>query len=173
MRAPPEQMEHWRNVLEDALGAAIALAPGSGPSYLIEEDVSFPATALLARSGAKNLDHLRAANPGNWGDDEWQDLLAGRLGAWVMARYANRVISICHTPVSSARAAEAGVWTHPEFRGRGYAATTTAAWAALMRPSRGLLFYSTWRTNHSSQAVAARLQLRPIGWLWQLRQSVD
>ena len=125
-------------MLEDALGAAIALAQGSGPSYLIQEDVSFPATAPLARSDAKNLGHLRAANPGNWGDDEWQDLLAGRLGAWVMARHADRVISICHTPVSNARAAEPGVWTHPDFRGRGLAATTTAAWAALMRPTRGM-----------------------------------
>jgi hypothetical protein len=32
---PPPQLERWRLLLEDALGAAVRLAPGSGPSYLI------------------------------------------------------------------------------------------------------------------------------------------
>jgi len=112
---------------------------------------------------------LRAANPGNWGADEWQNLLDGRLGPWVMASHGERVISICHTPVANASAAEAGVWTHPDFRGGGHAAATTAEWAVLMRPSRRLLFYSTSRTNWSSQRVAARLGLRRIGFLWQLQ----
>ena len=44
----------------------------------------------------------------------------------------------------------------------------TAAWAALTRPSGRHLFYSTSGENVSSQRVAARLGLRPIGWLWQL-----
>jgi predicted GNAT family acetyltransferase len=89
-----------------------------------------------------------------------------------MARQSGRVISICHTPASNPRAAEGGVWTHPDFRGQGHAAATTAEWAALLRPSGRLLFYSAARTNHSSQAVAARLRLRPIGWLWQLRRTL-
>jgi RimJ/RimL family protein N-acetyltransferase len=173
--SPPRELESWRMALEDALGAAISLAPGSGPSYLIENDVVFPATARLVRSDAVGVSGLRGANPGNWRADEWLDLLEGRLGPWVMATQASRVISICHTPVSNARAAEAGVWTHPDFRGRGQAAATTAEWAALMRTTGRLLFYSASYTNHSSQAVAARLQLRPIGWLWQLsrKQAAD
>lgn len=87
-----------------------------------------------------------------------------------MALHRERVISICHMPVSNAAAAEAGTWTHPEFRGRGHASATTAEWAALQRPSGRLLFYSTSFTNRSSQSVAARLNLRPIGYLWQLQQ---
>jgi hypothetical protein len=47
-------------------------------------------------------------------------------------------------------------------------AAVTAAWAALMRPTGRHLLYSVARTNVSSQRVAARLGLRPIGWLWQL-----
>ena len=166
---PPPQLERCRVVLEDALGAAVRLAPGSGPSYLIEPGVSFRTTAELIRSDSGDPMQLRAANPGNWGADEWQDLLDGRLGPWVMAMHGERVISICHTPVANASAADAGVWTHPDFRGQGHAAAVTAEWAALMRASGKLLFYSTSRTNRSSQRVAARLGLRRIGYLWQLQ----
>ena len=168
---PPPQIERWRVLLADALGASVRLAPNSGPSYLIGPDVAFRATAELVRSDTADLAPLRTANPGNWGDDEWQALLHGHLGPWVMARQGERVISICHTPVSTSNAAEAGVWTHPDFRGRGHAAATTAEWATLMRPTDRWLFYSTSRTNRASQRVAAHLGLRRIGSLWQLQSA--
>ncbi len=133
---PPPRLERWRLLLEDALGAAVRLAPGSGPSYLTEPGVSFRPTAELVRSDSADSEALRAANPGNWGADEWQDLIDGQLGPWVMARHGERVISICHTPVSNANAADAGVWTHPDFRGQGHAAAATGEWAALMRPTK-------------------------------------
>jgi Acetyltransferase (GNAT) domain len=167
--APPPQVEHWRMLVENALGVAVTLAPGSGPSYLIERDVRFPATAVLVRSDTTDLASVRHANPGNWADDEWRDLLGGHLGPWVMAMQRERVISICHTPVSNAVAAEAGVWTHPDFRGQGHAAAATAEWAALMRPTGRLLFYSTSWTNRASQRVAARLGLRRMGHLCQFQ----
>jgi RimJ/RimL family protein N-acetyltransferase len=79
-----------------------------------------------------------------------------------------RVLSICHTPVPlTRRSAEAGVWTAPDARGRGYAAAATASWAALLRPSGRHLFYVHDLANHSSQRVAARLHARRIGWAWQ------
>jgi RimJ/RimL family protein N-acetyltransferase len=166
--APP-QLERCRVLLEDAVGAPVRLAPASGPSYLIPSDVVFRETgAELVRSDNAELVRLRAANPGNWDPDEWQELIAGRLGPWVMARHGERIISICHTPVSNLVAAEAGVWTHPDFRRQGHAAATTAGWAALIRPTRRWLFYSTSRSNRASQGVAARLGLRRIGYLWQL-----
>jgi RimJ/RimL family protein N-acetyltransferase len=170
LRVPPARLQQWRILLEDAVGVAVLLSPASGPSYLIHEGVSFPASAPLVRSDYDDLADLRAANPGNWGADEWHDLLEGRLGPWAMARHEQRVISICHTPKANARAAEAGTWTHPDFRGQGHAASTTAEWAALMRASDRLLFYSTSLTNISSQRVARRLGLRQIGLLWQLRR---
>lgn len=97
--APPTQLEPCRVLLEDALGAAVRLAPNSGPSYLIEPGVTFRSSAQLVRSDTRDPTQLRAANPGHWGADEWQDLVNGRLGPWVMARQGERVISICHTPV--------------------------------------------------------------------------
>src|SRR5205823_3245551 len=166
---PPPQLERLRLVLEEALGSAVHLAPGSGPSYVIEPGVSFRPTAHLVRSDSGDTSQLRAANPGNWGADEWDDLLDGHLGAWVMATHRDQVISICHTPVANASAADAGVWTHPDFRGQGHAAAVTAEWADLMRPSGRMLFYCTSRTNRSSQHVAARLGLGRIGYLLQLQ----
>jgi len=165
--SPPTMLEHCRQLLEDSLGP-IELRPSSGPSYLIPEAVAFQSEVTLVRSDGRDVAALRRANPGNWGVQEWDQLLDGLLGPWVIATRNGEVISICHTPASNARGAEAGTWTRPEFRGQGHAAAVTAAWAALMRPTGRSLFYSTSRTNVSSQRVAARLALRPIGWLWQL-----
>jgi hypothetical protein len=81
---PPPELEAWRTELEGALGAAIALAAGSGPSYHVHVKVDFPSSAPLVRSDAADAGDLRDANPGNWQRDEWQDLLDGRLGPWVM-----------------------------------------------------------------------------------------
>ena len=81
----------------------------------------------------------------------------------------DRVVSNCHTPRFNDRGAEAGTWTDPDYRGRGYAAATTAAWASLMAHSDRHLFYSTSADNISSQRVAERLSLPLIGWMWQLR----
>jgi RimJ/RimL family protein N-acetyltransferase len=56
-------------------------------------------------------------------------------------------------------ATEAGIETHPAFRGRGYAAAVTAAWARAVR-ARGLvpLYGTSWK-NLASQRVAAKLGL--------------
>ncbi len=162
--SPPAALDQCRRLLEDTLGP-VELTPGSGPSCLIPETAAFRSAVPLVRSDVGDVTALRGANPGNWGAEEWQQLLDGLLGPWVMATHESAVISICHTPASSKRGAEAGVWTRPEFRGQGHAAAVTSAWAALMRPTGRHLFYSTSRTNVSSQRVAARLALHPLGWL--------
>jgi predicted GNAT family acetyltransferase len=71
------------------------------------------------------------------------------------------------------RAAECGVWTDPDFRGHGHAAATTAAWANMLELTDRHLFYSTDATNRSSQQVAARLNLRAIGWTWNVVEPRD
>ncbi|MFI0257896.1 GNAT family N-acetyltransferase [Streptomyces sp. NPDC017056] len=158
---------------------AASLGPvhtASGPSYLVLPDrIRFAPTAPVVRSDGPPaaIDALRTANPGNWGTDEWHDLLDGTLGPWAMALapgggHPSHVVSICHTPCRSDRGAEAGTWTRPGHRGRGHAATVTAAWARLMSPGTRHLFYSTTAANHSSQHVAARLGLRPLGTLWKV-----
>ncbi|WP_425568158.1 GNAT family N-acetyltransferase [Nonomuraea rubra] len=80
-----------------------------------------------------------------------------RTGGWSRSATA---------PASPRWGAEAGTWTSPPYRGRGYAAATTSAWADQLPGIH--LFYSTSADNHSSQRVARRLALRPLGRLWHL-----
>jgi RimJ/RimL family protein N-acetyltransferase len=166
---PPPALEPCRQILERD---GVALPRSAGPSFLIEAGTLFSSQLRIERSNGPDAAALRRANPGNWQAVEWNELLDGRLGPWTMALDGNAVVSICHTPGPvTAHGAECGVWTHPAFRGRGYAAAVTAAWATLMRPSGRHLFYSTDAENVSSQRVARRLQLRPLGWRWRLGRA--
>lgn len=166
---PPAALDECARILAPD-GSALVRA--AGPSYLIEEDVAFAPSVRLERSDAADVAALRGANPGNWQAIEWDELLDGRLGPWTLALDGGRVVSLCHTPRPlSPRAAECGVWTDPAFRGRGHAAAVTAAWAALVRPTGRWLFYSTDAANRSSQRVAERLRLRPLGWTWRLDRA--
>jgi RimJ/RimL family protein N-acetyltransferase len=88
-------------------------------------------------------------------DDFWKP--------WCAALYGDEVASIAFSARLGPAGAETGVVTVPALRGRGYAAAATAGWASLP-PLRGrALFYSTDRTNISSQRVAERLGLHFLG----------
>jgi hypothetical protein len=163
---PPPALEPCRKLLE---AGGRPLSVRVGPSFLIPHDVRFPSQLPIVRSDVPLPSGLRDANPGNWPPVEWQELLEGRQGPWTMAFDGKGVLSICHTPVSvTARSAECGVWTDPAVRGRGFGAAVTAEWAALMRRPGRHLFYSTELDNRSSQRLAERLGLRPLGWTWRL-----
>jgi RimJ/RimL family protein N-acetyltransferase len=165
----PSALGVCRAILAPVVGP---LALEAGPSYVFESDVRFETRNLIVRSDATAGEFLRPLNPGNWEHDEWDELLDGTLGPWAIALAEDKVVSICHTPRRmTARAAECGVWTDPDFRGQGYAAAVTAAWADILRPSGRYLFYSTDAENRSSQRVAARLRLRLIGWTWRLTSA--
>jgi hypothetical protein len=130
LSSPPAVLQHCRRLLEDTRGP---LDLTSGPSYLIPDSLAFSSQVQLLRSDATDVAALRGANPGNWQTDEWQRLLDGVLGPWAMATHDGEIISICHAPVSTARGAEAGVWTHPEFRGRRAAICSTVRRSTLTR----------------------------------------
>jgi hypothetical protein len=135
--------------------------------YVIESPPPIVVDAPIVRCDRSIPPWLRDANPGNWPPVEWTELLDGRLGPWTMVVDERRVLSICHTPVPLTRSSgEAGVWTAPDARGRGYAAAATAEWAALLRPSGRHLFYVHALANRSSQRVAERLHARRLGWSW-------
>jgi len=82
---------------------------------------------------------------------------------WCAALQNGEIASIAFAARLSPAAAETGVVTVQEFRGQGLAAAATAGWAAHPALRGRALFYSTSRTNTSSQRVAARLGLRFFG----------
>lgn len=72
-------------------------------------------------------------------------------------------VAVCACSRLPGEATEAGVETHPAFRGRGHAATVTAAWAQVMRDRGVAPLYSTSWDNRASQRVAAKLGLIRYG----------
>src|SRR5438093_1111669 len=97
LHSPPTVLERCCVLLESALGP-IELAPSSGPSYLIPEQLAYPSDVTLVRSDGNESSTVRTANPGNWTNAEWDQLVEGRLGPWVMAIQRDMVVSTCHTP---------------------------------------------------------------------------
>jgi hypothetical protein len=82
---------------------------------------------------------------------------------WCAALFYGQPVAVCFAARLSETGAEAGVATARNFRGRGFAAAATAGWSRMRSLRSRALFYSTDRTNLSSQRVAARLGLRLIG----------
>ncbi|WJV44292.1 GNAT family N-acetyltransferase [Streptomyces flavofungini] len=166
---PPRTLER----LAVELGGQRASVEG-GPSWLFPARLATPAVGPLpvlvpttaGRAAARDL-----IRPDNWQPGEWTGLIAGDLGEWAMAVRGREPVSICHTPAAGDLAAEAGIWTRPDHRGRGLARVCVAAWAERVRPTKDVLFYSTTSTNHASKAVARGLGLTPLGAIWTVRRE--
>jgi hypothetical protein len=167
--SPPGAMARCEEVLREAMGP---LALSGGPSFVFAEGLSVPTTTPVICSDdatAASFHQLRPVE--GWGRDEWRSLLSGALGPWAAAALGGRVVSLCHCARLTERGAEAGVWTDKAHRRLGYAASVSAAWASLLADTGRVLFYSTSAENKSSQRVAARLELQPIGWMWKVERS--
>lgn len=150
------------------LGAMGPVTVASGPSFVVPAGTKSAFLPAPRRSSGSDDDLIPLRPVDSWESDEWRDLLAGELGPWAMSVEGGRVTALCHTSRLTARAVEAGVWTHLAFRGHGRAAAVTAAWAGHLELGDRIRFYSTSADNHASSGVAARLGLRPIGWIWKL-----
>ena len=87
---------------------------------------------------------------------------------WCVALEGDEIASIAFAARLGPAAAETGVFTVPAFRGRGFAAAATAGWARLPALRERTLFYSTSRSNLSSQRLTQRLGLRFIGASFQI-----
>ena len=70
-----------------------------------------------------------------------------------------RMASVCFSARNTPIAAEAGVETLEEFRGRGYATAVVAAWARAVRQEGRIPLYSTSWDNLASRSVARKLGL--------------
>lgn len=131
----------------------------SGPEY------TFPAepAALAPLVGAEVI-ALSAANA---------HLLARWLPEWIpdtaypfpiaAVTVDGDAVAICGCARTPGRATSAGIETHADFRGRGYAVHATAAWArAVVAQGITPLYGHSW-ANAASQRVAAKLGLVRFG----------
>ena len=127
---------------------------GGGPAY------RFPATFAQAGDAVEvteaNIEVVRETHP-------WLFREIATWGPCFVALRDGVVASICHSSRIGTRVLEAGVFTLPEHRGRGYAVAVTAAWGAAVRASGRVPIYSTAWENLSSQSVARRVGLTMFG----------
>jgi len=144
---------------------AVTIAPGiiyrlpHGPRYehparIVRGD-SAEGEQMLARLADRGLPRSMLDAGFRGAGDFWKP--------WCIALAGDEIASIAFAARISDVGAEAGVVTLPGFRGQGFAAAVTASWSSLPSLSGRALFYSTARSNRSSQRVAARLGLRLIG----------
>ncbi len=77
-------------------------------------------------------------------------------------------VSVCFCARRSPVAAEAGLETAANFRGRGFGARVAAAWARAVSDSGRLPLYSTSWSNAPSLAVARKLELSACASDWNL-----
>ena len=141
--------------------AYVALLGGridSGPAF------TFPAT-IPAASGVvavTDLSQLERHFRG-WTQDELPD--RSPILAIFEDEYA---VSVSFCARRSAVAAEAGLETAANFRGRGLGGQVAAAWARAIWDSGRLPIYSTSWSNTASLAVARKLELSACASNWNL-----
>jgi hypothetical protein len=130
-----------------------------GPAFEFPEPVATPAGVVALRDEAPLQRHFSG----------W---VAGEIQAGASPVVAvlvdGHAVSVCFCARRSTVAAEAGLETAPAFRGRGYAARVTSAWAAAVRASGRTPLYSTSWANVSSWAVARKLGLRTYATNWSI-----
>lgn len=154
-RQPPKHIEKYMEILGGEFEA--------GPAFEFPEEMPFFQEAALI----EDVERLGASFNG-WTAEELPERSP------IMAILEDGVpISICFCARTSGRFAEAGVETAPEFRGRGFAGSATAAWARAIRASGRAPIYSTSWSNAPSLAVARKLGLVACASYWNLFSKAD
>lgn len=130
--------------------APVAAAHDGGVEYVFPEQLVSPRDTVAVTAD-------RAGVLARW-LPEWQCYAASGLPL-VAAVVDGAAVSVCACVRFPGDATEAGVETHPAFRGRGHAVAVTAAWAHAVRALGILPLYSASWHNHASHRVAAKLGL--------------
>jgi hypothetical protein len=159
MRQPPATDLCASFEARDALVAALEQhSPiaweGSGPNYRFPDAIAMPSEAVQVTEATFDL--VRDTFPWLYHD------LPGWGPAFVVVR-DGAAVSACFTARIGPIVCEAGVFTLAEFRGRGHAATATAAWGAGLQAMGRVPLYSTSWDNVASQSVAGRVGLIQYG----------
>jgi hypothetical protein len=94
--------------------------------------------------------------------EEWRNDVSA-CSPMLVVLEGGKAVSLCGSVRLTAQAHEAGVETHADFRGRGYAARAVSAWASAVREIDRIPLYSTSWENKSSRALAKKLGLIQYG----------
>lgn len=130
-----------------------------GPAFTFPQDMAAPGVTVEVLLKAR--DAVIVPELG------WIGAVGERGRPMCVSRNESReIVAVCHAARSTARAAEAGVETASEYRGRGLAAAVVAGWAAVVRAEGRVPVYSTSWSNLPSRAVARRLGLAMFGEDW-------
>ena len=149
-RVAPVHVERYMSLVEGKVD--------SGPSFVFPEAIAEPQGTVRIDDVAL-LDHHFSG----WRASEIPEC-APIVGV-VEDRHA---VSVCFCARRSDVAAEAGVETAVEFRGRGLAPRATAAWASAIRAAGRIPLYSTSWSNEASLAVARKLGLVAYASTWSV-----
>lgn len=151
MTAPESLKAEIEEALSIGAGGAVT---GGGPCYRFPDSIQRLADVVQLTHA--NLDLARESYP-------W---LLSELDLWwpcfAIVRDGSAV-SVCFSSRIGHEAAEAGVETRIDYRGRGFASAVTAAWASSVRSSGREPIYSTAWNNAGSRAVARRSGLIMFG----------
>lgn len=141
------------------LGGEETLNLFAGPAFSFPDHIPQPNNVQIIEDERLLTRHFRGWRPG--------ELAEGRSP--MLAVFVDgEPVSICFCARRSDVAAEAGLETASPFRGRGYAAHVTAAWALSVRATGRIPLYSTAWDNHASRAVARKLGLHAYAANWSL-----
>lgn len=149
-RTVPVHAERYKSLLEGR--------PDSGTAFMFPNSIArADGTVLL-----KDI-QLLERNFHGWNESEISERKP--IFGSVEEGYA---VSICFCARRSKTAAEAGLETAVEFRGRGLGPRVTAAWALAIRASGRTPLYSTSWCNRASLAVARKLRLVAYASTWSI-----
>lgn len=126
-----------------------------GPAYVFPDDRDSSCTKAI-RVTYENKELLKPSFPYTFENFEYKQ------PCFVIVEN-NIVVSICCSARQTSSADEASVYTHEDFRGRGYGVDVTNAWATEVQRLGRIALYSTSWDNFASQSIAKKLQLVQYG----------
>jgi RimJ/RimL family protein N-acetyltransferase len=127
---------------------------GAGPAFRFPSNLRVDEMAVRVKS-----DNATVLSP--YLEDWLGDVSA--CAPMLVVLEGGRAVSVCGSVRVTPQGHEAGVETHPDFRGRGHAARAVIAWARTVREMDRIPLYSTSWENESSRALAKKLGLIQYG----------
>ena len=149
-RVAPVHVERYTSLVEGTVD--------SGPSFVFPEAIA-EAPGTVCVDDVALLDHHFSG---------WRASEVPECAPIVGIVEDGQAVSVCFCARRSDVAAEAGVETAAEFRGRGLGPRVTAAWAVAVRASGRIPLYSTSWSNEASMAVARKLGLVAFASTWSV-----